>query len=62
MTFRAIVELHPLPASRQLEIPGLMTGVTSDAVHILDAATLIAHQDSRSEQRPSLSPSSPGVK
>lgn len=54
--------LHPLPANRHAGIPGLMTGVTSDAVHILDAATLIAHQFSRSDQRPSLSPSSPGFK
>jgi len=55
--------LHPLPANRQPEIPGLMTGVTSDAVHILDAATLIAHQDSRSDQQrsvPTSPPSSPG--
>jgi chemotaxis signal transduction protein len=45
--------LHPLPSSRQLEIPGLLTGVTADAVHLLDAAILIAHQDSDSDHMPS---------
>jgi purine-binding chemotaxis protein CheW len=53
--------LHPLPSSRQLEIPGLLTGVTSDAVHVLDAAVLIAHQDSDSDHAPSTVPPSTTV-
>jgi purine-binding chemotaxis protein CheW len=36
--------LHPLSSTRQVEIPGLLRGVTADAVHVIDAATLIAHQ------------------
>lgn len=51
--------LHPLPASRHLEIPGLITGVTSDAVHIIDARILIAHQSAATPQSPVVSPSSP---
>ena len=38
--------LHPLREGRVVEIPGLIRGVTSDAVHVLDAAALIAHQAS----------------
>lgn len=49
--------LHPLPAGRQLEIPGLMIGVTSDAVHIIDAQTLIAHQSPATQQPSVVSPS-----
>jgi chemotaxis signal transduction protein len=51
--------LHPLPASRHLEIPGLISGVTSDAVHVLDAEILIAHQSAATPQSPVVSPSSP---
>lgn len=49
--------LHPLPASRQLEIPGLISGVTSDAVHVLDAQTLIAHQSPAALPSPVVPPS-----
>jgi purine-binding chemotaxis protein CheW len=49
--------LHPLPANRQIEIPGLLTGVTSDAVHVLDAALLVAHQTGSQSLSPSVPPS-----
>jgi len=48
--------LHPLRRDRMVEIPGLIRGVTSDAVHALDAAVLIAHQ-SRASQEPIIPPS-----
>jgi purine-binding chemotaxis protein CheW len=49
--------MHPLPATRQLEIPGLIAGVTSDAVHIVDAQILIAHQSPAAQQSPVVPPS-----
>ena len=51
--------LHPLPANRHIEIPGLLTGVTTDAVHVLDAALLIAHQSGAQLQQPAVPPSNP---
>ncbi|MEP6494833.1 MAG: chemotaxis protein CheW [bacterium] len=37
-------DVHPVSANRQLGIPGLVAGVTSGGVHLLDAKILIAHQ------------------
>src|ERR1700712_3030428 len=42
--------LHALRSDRNVEIPGLIRGVTSEAVHVLDAAVLIAHQMSGVQQ------------
>ena len=39
-------KLFTLPLDRVSEIPGVLRGVTADGIHLLDAATLIAHQDS----------------
>jgi purine-binding chemotaxis protein CheW len=53
--------LHPLRSERNVEIPGLIRGVTSDAVHVLDAAVLIAHQTSGAQQlSPVVPPSTSG--
>jgi purine-binding chemotaxis protein CheW len=52
--------LHPLSATRNVEIPGLLRGVTADAVHVLDAKTLIAHQVVRTAApSPAVPPSTP---
>jgi chemotaxis signal transduction protein len=51
--------LHPVPAGRQLEIPGLIQGVTPDAVHVLDAAVLIAHQTGSTESTTHIASPSP---
>ena len=54
--------LHPLSATRNVEIPGLLRGVTADAVHVLDAETLIAHQIARAPAQRAAAPSpTPGM-
>jgi purine-binding chemotaxis protein CheW len=53
--------LHPLRRDRVVEIPGLVRGVTSDAVHALDAAVLIAHQSRGSQQPLATTPPSTSV-
>jgi purine-binding chemotaxis protein CheW len=42
--------VHPLRADRNVEISGLIRGVTSNAVHVLDASVLIAHQAGAAQQ------------
>ena len=54
--------LHPLSATRHVGIPGLLRGVTSDAIHVVDAEILIAHQLTRVPSAPSpSSTSTPGL-
>ncbi len=52
--------LYPLSATRQVELPGLLRGVTADGVHLLDAQILIAHQTGRAPApAPGVSSSTP---
>lgn len=54
--------LHPLPSTRNVEIPGLLRGVTTDAIHVIDAPTLIAHQTATAPAPPAVVPlSTPGA-
>jgi chemotaxis signal transduction protein len=47
---------HPLPGDRGAEAAQLLRGVTHDAVHVLDAAALIARQSDSPGRPPPMAP------